>query len=100
MPKVIVLFEKPSDVEGFEKHYFEVHVPLAQRVKEVSGAAVQRVLSTQNTDLTLYLVTELTFDSKEALEFALASEEWAKVTEDVSNLMNYLEKPPIVTVVE
>lgn len=31
MPKVLVLYKTPKSAEAFDKHYMNVHVPLAKR---------------------------------------------------------------------
>lgn len=100
MAKVIVLYEKPKDQEGFEEYYFNTHMPIAGKVPHVKNANVQRVLSNQNTDLSLYLITEIEFENKADMKEAFASEEWKAVGDDVPNFMKYLEKPPIITIVD
>ena len=100
MAKVIVMYEKPKDQQGFEEYYFNTHMPVAGKVPNVKDAKVQRVLSNQNTDLSLYLITEIEFESKSQMKEAFASEEWKAVGDDVPNLMKYLEKPPIITIEE
>ena len=32
MGKMLVIYEKPADPTAFDKHYFNVHVPLAKRL--------------------------------------------------------------------
>ncbi|MCA1063280.1 EthD family reductase [Rossellomorea sp. AcN35-11] len=100
MAKVIVMYEKPKDQEGFEEYYVNSHMPIAGKVPHVKDAKVQKVLSNQNTDLELYLVTEIEFEDKAAMKEAFATEEWKAVGADVPNLMKYLEKPPIITIVD
>jgi uncharacterized protein (TIGR02118 family) len=31
MPRFVVLYDAPSDVDAFERHYTEVHIPLAKQ---------------------------------------------------------------------
>ena len=31
MAKMIVMYEEPKDKEGFENHYFSVHIPIAEK---------------------------------------------------------------------
>ncbi|MGM0842161.1 MAG: EthD family reductase [Bacillota bacterium] len=100
MAKVIVLYEKPKDQEGFEEYYFNTHMPIAGKVPHVKNANVQRVLSNQNTDLSLYLIAEIEFENKADMKEAFASEEWKAVGDDGPNFMKFLEKPPIITIVD
>ncbi|WP_421384860.1 EthD family reductase [Bacillus salacetis] len=100
MPKVIVMYEQPKDKEGFENYYYNQHTKLVDKVPHVQSAEVQKVLNTQNTDLQLYIVTEIVFEDLEGMKAAFKSPEWQEVTNDVPNLMPFLEKPPIIAVVE
>ncbi|MCA1058233.1 EthD family reductase [Rossellomorea aquimaris] len=100
MAKVIVMYEKPKDQEKFEEYYFNTHMPKVEKVPNVKSAKVQRVLSNQNTDLALYLITEIEFENKRDMKEAFASEQWKAVEDDVPNFMKYLEKPPIITIVD
>lgn len=100
MAKMIIMYEKPKDIEGFEKYYFDVHFPIAQKILNIRSESVHRVLNTQNSDLQLYLIIEIEFENIDALNFALASPEAKAANEDVSNLMKFLHKPPIITIVQ
>ena len=32
MAKMIAIYRTPNDIEAFDKHYFEVHIPLAKKL--------------------------------------------------------------------
>ena len=100
MAKLMVLYEQPKDQEGFEKHYFNVHIPLAEKLPNIKGAEVHRVLQTQNTDDKLYLFAELQFESPEVLGKSLSSPEGQELSGDLKNLMQYLNKPPVISIVD
>lgn len=100
MAKMIVIYDKPKDVEGFERYYNEVHIPLAQKVPNLLGSEVQHVLQTLNTVEPLYLVAELEFENPAILSQSLATPEFQKVQADVVNLLEYLHKPPVVIIVD
>ncbi|SFI41242.1 conserved hypothetical protein [Paenibacillus sp. UNC496MF] len=100
MAKLIVIYEKPKDVEGFEKHYFGIHMPLARKFPKLTGASALRVVSAQNTDREPYLVVEAEFGSADDLRAALASAEGQAVTEDVANLIPFLHRPPVILIAE
>jgi uncharacterized protein (TIGR02118 family) len=100
MPKVIVMYERPKDIEGFEEYYFNQHTPLVEKVPHLKSAQIQKVLNTQNTDLQLYILTEIEFEDAAGMKEAFSSPEWKTVTDDVPNLMAYLEKPPIIAVTD
>lgn len=100
MAKMIVMYEKPNDQPGFEEYYFQKHIPLAQKLPGLKDAKVNKVVTSFNTNLELYLLVELEFDSVEQINASLVSEEGRAVQEDVKNLVEYLGKPPIITIVE
>ena len=100
MAKMIILYEEPKDKEGFEKHYFNIHVPLGKRIPYIKNESVRRVIQSQNTNLNLYLITELEFESIDTLNQAMCSAEARAAEEDGVNLMEFLYNPPIITIVE
>lgn len=100
MAKMIVMYEQPKDKEAFDNYYFNVHIPIAEKLPNVVGSTVSRVANVQNTDLDLYLIAEIEFESLDVLMEALGSDIGKQVTGDLKNLMPFLEKPPIVTMTE
>lgn len=71
MTKILVTYEQPKNTEGFERYYFEVHSPLAQKLPNLKNASVYRVLQSKNTDANLYLIAELEFEN-----LTLLNEHW------------------------
>ena len=100
MAKLVVMYDQPKDQEGFENYYFNVHVPLAQKLPHLKGAEVQRILQAQNTTEQPYLFVELHFDSPQELTQALSSAERRDVQGDVVNLMPFLNKPPVILITD
>ncbi|PAE38025.1 EthD family reductase [Bacillus sp. 7884-1] len=100
MAKIIILYEQPKDIEGFEKHYFDVHVPLGRKIPHIKSETIRRVIQSQNTNLNLYLITELEFENIDKLHEALSSPEAQAAEADGESLFKYLFKPPIITIVE
>ncbi|KGX92542.1 hypothetical protein N781_14475 [Pontibacillus halophilus JSM 076056 = DSM 19796] len=98
MAKIMVIYQQPTDVEGFEKHYQEVHMPLAQQVKGVVNASVNKVQQALGTEMNLYQIVEIEFNSMEDLQTAMQSDEWKKVEEDGQNLAQFLNEGPILTI--
>jgi len=72
-----------GDIQAFEEHYTGTHAPLASAVPNL-----RRFLTTRTShglaggDPAFYRVAEMSFDSREALEEAEATEQWAKVRAD------------------
>jgi uncharacterized protein (TIGR02118 family) len=75
MARMVVIYKKPKDPVAFDKHYFEIHVPLAKQLPglikyEVSKGSVIALASAQEP----YLIGILHFDSLAAIKEAFASE--------------------------
>lgn len=75
MARMYVIYRTPQDVEAFEKHYWNVHIPLAKKLPglrkyEVSRGPIAAVSGDKNT----YLIATLYFDSMAAIKEAFASE--------------------------
>jgi uncharacterized protein (TIGR02118 family) len=100
MAKLVVMYDQPKDQEGFEKYYFSVHVPLAQKLPHLKGAEINRVLQAQNTAEQSYLLVELYFESSQELTQALSSAEGRDVQGDIVNLMPFLDKPPVILITD
>jgi uncharacterized protein (TIGR02118 family) len=100
MSKMIIIHEKPKDIENFEKHYFGVHIPLAKKLPKLTGASVHRVVGSQHTDNEPYLVVEVEFMNSEDLHAAMASPEGQAVSEDVKNLIPFMTKRPSILILE
>ena len=82
MAKMTVIYKTPKDIESFERHYFEVHIPLAKQLPglikyEISDAAI--ISTTGNTS---YRIANLYFDSLDTIKNAFASEIGQKCAAD------------------
>jgi uncharacterized protein (TIGR02118 family) len=100
LAKLIVMYNQPNNQEGFDEHYFHVHIPLAQKLPNLKNATVNRVLQAQNTDAKLYLIAELEFDQVVQVNEALASPEGQIVQKDLGNLLEFLDTPPVIIITE
>lgn len=100
MAKMIVIYNEPTNKEGFEEHYYKVHVPLVQKLPLLKNASIHFVRQTMNTNENFYLFAELEFGSLQEIGQALESPEGKEVAGDIANLMAFLEKPPVITMVE
>ncbi len=76
MAKLVAIYKTPDDVEAFEKHYFETHIPLAKKMPgfrkyEVSERPISVVAGPDD----VFLIGTVYFDDLEALQKAFASPE-------------------------
>ncbi len=83
MVKLIALYKKPGDVEAFEKHYNEVHKPLASKMPGLRKIEVSRVFGAPAGEAKFHLMAELYFDDKAAMFAALQSDEGSAAAKDV-----------------
>src|SRR5690242_11735107 len=75
MARMIVIYKTPKDSAAFDKHYHEIHVPLARQVPglkkyEVSKGPIVALANASNT----YLIATLHFESLAAIKVAFASD--------------------------
>ena len=76
MPKLIVLYPTPIDLETFERRYRLEHVPLVQgKIPGLTKFVAAQVLGTPAGPAPYQRVAELYFDSVESLQSAMASAE-------------------------
>jgi uncharacterized protein (TIGR02118 family) len=83
MARMVVIYRTPADVEAFDRHYFEVHVPLAKKIPglrkyEVSEGPIAVLLGASD----IYRIGTLYFDDMAAIERAFASPEGQAARED------------------
>lgn len=83
MIKVIALYKKPDDVEAFDKHYNDVHLPLVKNVPGLRRLEVARITGSPFGETPYYLITEMYYDSIDAMNEANASSEGKAVVRDV-----------------
>lgn len=81
--KLIALYKKPQDTKAFDDHYFNVHAPLAEKMPGLRHVEYNRVTASPMGEPGYYLIAELTFDSLEDLNAAMASEEGKAAAKDL-----------------
>jgi uncharacterized protein (TIGR02118 family) len=75
MAQMIVIYKAPRDPAAFDRHYFQVHLPLARRLPGLRAYETSRgtVISLYGAD-DAHLVSTLHFDSLSELNAAFTSE--------------------------
>ena len=74
MPKLVVLYPPPTDVQAFERRYRDEHVPMV--MKQIPGLrkfVAAQVVGSPMGPATFHRIAELYFDSVEALQAAMSS---------------------------
>jgi len=86
MAKLVVIYGKPTDAAAFDRHYADIHVPIARQIPglrdyEVSKGAVM----TPAGPAEAHLIATLIFDDMAAIQAAFASPEGQRAAADVQN---------------
>ena len=74
MARMVVIYRMPKDVAAFDRHYFEIHVPLAKKIPglrkyEVSDGPIAMPVGIFD----VHRIGTLYFDDLAAIERAFAS---------------------------
>jgi uncharacterized protein (TIGR02118 family) len=73
---MVVIYRTPKDIEAFDRHYFDIHVPLAKKLPglrkyEISRGPVTVLAGSPD----VYLIGTVHFDNLDAMKQAFASPE-------------------------
>ncbi|MFC5742943.1 EthD family reductase [Dyella tabacisoli] len=76
MSRMVVIYPTPKNIEAFDRHYFEIHVPLAKKIPglrkyEVSDGPIAALIGAS----LVHRIGTLYFDDLAAMKKALASAE-------------------------
>ena len=83
--KLTVLYGAPNDPAAFESHYAQTHMPMIYAVQGIRVELAKPLPSPDGKPPAYYRITEIWFQSPEALKTALGSPEWKKISADVPN---------------
>jgi uncharacterized protein (TIGR02118 family) len=76
MARMVVIYKTPRDPKAFDKHYFEVHVPMAKTLPGLRRYDVSKdAILAPAGGSTPYLIATLHFDDMSAIRNAFASPE-------------------------
>lgn len=73
MVKLIALYKMPANPEAFDQQYFEHHLPLLKRLPELKGLETAKFAATTIGENRYYRIEQLTFESQDHLDRAMAS---------------------------
>ena len=86
MVRFLVLYDTPSDPAAFDRHYQEVHVPLARDLPGLRRYTVSRHTTALRGGEPFYLVAELEWESMDDLRAAFGSPQGRSTAADVAEL--------------
>jgi uncharacterized protein (TIGR02118 family) len=92
--KLVVLYKKPHDAKHFDKHFREVHAPLAAKLPGIRGYSYGPASTLDGGEGAYFWAFIGTFDNLKAINDALASPEGQAVVADIPNY--YHELPTIL----
>ena len=71
MARFVILWGKPKDAEAFDRHYREVHIPLAKKMPGLRRYTLSRNISAVRGGEPYYQIAELDWDDMASLQHAL-----------------------------
>jgi uncharacterized protein (TIGR02118 family) len=78
-------FPRPEDEAEFERHYHDVHVPLAAAIPGTVSLTLTRTdHGLEDLPPSYYRVAETVFESPEALEAAMTTPQWEALRADAA----------------
>jgi uncharacterized protein (TIGR02118 family) len=83
--RFVALYETPADPDAFDRHYREVHIPLARRLPGLRRYTLGHG-ATAVRDAPYYLIAELDWDTMDDLRAAFGSPEGAATAADAGRL--------------
>jgi uncharacterized protein (TIGR02118 family) len=84
MAHVVVMYKTPKDAAAFDKHYFETHVPLVNKMPGLRKYEVsQGPVATPAGPSPFYLIATLYFDNIAAVRAGFGSAEGKAAAADV-----------------
>lgn len=84
MVRLIALFNRPEDPEAFDAHYRDVHTPIVRRYPGLRDLRLSRLTDVAR-ETGFYLMAEMVFDDRAALDEALASDAGRESGRDLRN---------------
>jgi uncharacterized protein (TIGR02118 family) len=87
MIRLTVLYGQPDDTDAFDRHYRDVHIPLAKKLPGLRRYTVSRGVAVAFGEDPAYLVAELDFDDLATLQAGMGTPEGQEAGRDmVANL--------------
>ncbi len=83
MTKLVALYNRPKDPAEFDRHYDAVHTPLVRQYPGLRRLEITRIVGAPIGDTKYHLMAEMYFDSKDAMDEALASKAGKAVVRDL-----------------
>lgn len=97
MARFIALYPRPDDVDGFEQHMREVHLPLVERWPDADAVTVSRVTGTpRGSDAPYHLVVTVEYVDDDTMRSSLGSEPSREAGRDAMELAQRFDIRPVL----
>ena len=83
MVKLVALYRKSADQEAFDRHYFDVHIPLIRKSPGLKKLEVAKISGAPMGESKFHLMAEMYYDSLDAMNAANASPEGRAAAKDL-----------------
>lgn len=83
MVKLVALYKTPEDKEVFDKHYFDVHMPLVAKIPGLVKSEVSKLKALPGTESGYYMITEMYYNDMDSFNAAMASPEGKASAKDL-----------------
>lgn len=87
MAKLVVLYTRPDDADGFDGYYRSTHVPLAQQVPGADWSFTRITGTPRGGEPAYHLMAEATFADDDALQTALRSDQMRETGKDAAQMV-------------
>lgn len=100
MVKLVVLYTHPADREAFDRHYAEVHTPLVRQLPNLKRLEIARITGAPRGESPYYLMCEMYWESREAMDADMAGEQMRAVGRDARAFAGELISMHVAEVLE
>lgn len=84
MVKLIAFYKQPKDKEAFDEHYYNVHVPITEKIPGLIEMKITKGTgSPMGGEAKYYLICEMYYENMETLNAGLRSPEGKASSKDV-----------------
>ncbi|HET7657347.1 MAG TPA: EthD family reductase [Bacillales bacterium] len=83
MAKLIALYKQPEDAKKFDEHYYGTHTPIVKKVPGLRKTEVTKITGAPGGASKFYLMCEMYFDNREALNASLKTDEMKASSKDL-----------------
>ncbi len=83
MVKLIALYRKPADVAAFDKHYYDIHIPLIRKSLGLRKLEITSITGSPIGESKFHVMAEMYYDSVDAMNAANASPEGRAAGKDL-----------------